>query len=191
MCGCFCWPFRRPSLILSHRRQQQFASEALDVGILRFHHRQCVSRSNVQLLSPRSTTTARPVPAFQSQSLCPSPTSQATRIPRDFLRFMFFCAAFTPRAPHRQRLKTGHRAAERLGSAAKLVIRLGENGQECAHCILCIISILENDSPATFIVNPSDGVSPVVIECVYRLLRPSRPSRLSCFLLTLDLTARL
>ena len=38
LCGC-CWPFPNPSLVLSHRRQQQYANEMLDVGILRFHLR--------------------------------------------------------------------------------------------------------------------------------------------------------
>ena len=58
-----------------------------------------------------------PVPAFQLQSLYPSPTRQATGIPRDPLRF---CAAFTPRAPHRRRLKTTRRAAAPVGQCCKV-----------------------------------------------------------------------
>ena len=46
----------------------------------------------------------------------------------------------------------------------------------------------EQQFPAISTVNPSDGVSLMVVECVDRLTRPSRPCRL---LLTLDLTARL
>ena len=69
-----------------------------------------------------------PVPAFQPQSLYPSPTSQATRIPAIPSYLCYSASLSLPHAPHRQRLKTAHRAAARLGSAAKLVIKLSESG---------------------------------------------------------------
>ena len=81
---------------------------------------QPIKRSVSLIDQSRSMTTATPIPAFQPQSLYPSPTSQATRFPRDFLRFVLFCAAFARHAPHRRRLKTTRRAAALVGQCCKV-----------------------------------------------------------------------
>ena len=132
---CSSWPFRRPLLVLSHLRQQHSAKETLYVGILRFQHRQRVSRSNVQSRS----TTERPVSQFppSNHNHCLTLTHlQQVKwlIPRDPLRIVLFCAAFTLLVlliDDASKLLIEQQS--RVGSTAKLVIRLSENGQECAH----------------------------------------------------------
>ena len=114
------------------------------------------------------------VPAFQPQSLShsyPSPANQMANIPRNPLDLCSALPCSPPTTPQNRSSSSspGWAVPQRWSSGQ------ARTGKNALISILCIISCLANDNfPAIFTVDPSDGISLVVAECVDCLPRPSR-----------------